>query len=108
MDIVHERSTRSYRTQERREIISYIRETQDHIIHGLRCKEVRRKKEMMQSDVSAYEMKSKHNITPLSGSTSTATSLILIHENTQPRPVDCFDVLVDMGSCEELCTSSYS
>ena len=67
--------------------------TQDRIIHGFGVGKVR--KEMMQSDVSVYEMKSKRNITPLSGLTSAATSFVLIHENTQPRPVDYFDALID-------------
>ena len=61
----------------------------------------------MQSDASAYELKSERNITPFSGSMSTAASLVLIHENAQPRPVDCFDALVDVGSCKVSCTSSY-
>ena len=44
------------------------------------------------------KVKSDCNITPSSGSTSTATSLILIHENAQPSSVDELDALIDMGS----------
>ena len=44
------------------------------------------------------KVKSKRNITPSSGSTSTVTSLILIHQNVQPSSVDELDALVDMGS----------
>ena len=40
-----------------------------------------KEKETMQSDVSVYVVKSKCNITPLLGSTSAATSLVLVHEN---------------------------
>ena len=40
-----------------------------------------KEKEMMQSNVSAYVVKSKCNITPLLGSTSAAMSLVLVHEN---------------------------
>ena len=43
-------------------------------------------------------VKSDRNITPSSGSTSTATSLILIHENTQPGPIDYLNALVNPGS----------
>ena len=43
-------------------------------------------------------MKSKRNITPSSGSTSSATSLILIHKNAHPCPVNYLDMLVDLGS----------
>ena len=44
------------------------------------------------------KMKSNCNITPSSGSTSTAMSLILIHEDPHPRPVDHLDALIDPGS----------
>ena len=52
IDIVQEGTKRSYRRQTRLEIISYTRETQDCIVHGLWCEGVR--KEAMQSDVSVY------------------------------------------------------
>ena len=45
------------------EIVSYSRELVDCIVHGLRCRGSERKKEKtMQSNVSAYEVKSEHNI----------------------------------------------
>ena len=44
------------------------------------------------------KVKSDCNITPSSGLTSAATSLILIHENVQPSLVDELDALIDMGS----------
>ena len=61
----------------------------------------------MQSNVSAYEVKSKRNITPLSGLTSTATSLILIYEDAKPRPIDHFDALVDVGPSQSLSAPPY-
>ena len=42
-------------------------------------------------------VKSERNITPSSGSMSAATSLILIHKNVEPGPVDNFDVLINSG-----------
>ena len=53
------------------------------------------------------EMKSERNITPLSGSTSTATGLILIHENAHPCPVNHFDALIDLRPSHSTGTPSY-
>ena len=64
------------------------------------------RKETMQSNVSVYGMKSECNITPFSGSMSTATSFVLIHENTQPCPVDYLDALVDAGPRQMPCAPS--
>ena len=91
--IVLEKAERLYRTRTRNKIVSYMG-------FGVGKKE----KEMMQSDVSAYVLKSKRNITPLLGSTSAATSLVLVHENSQSCPVDGLDALVDVGPCQALCT----
>ena len=44
------------------------------------------------------EVQSKCDITPFLGLTSTAMSLILIHENPHPRVVDKLNALVDAGS----------
>ena len=53
-------------------------------------------------------MKSKRNITPPSGSTSAATSLVLIHEDPQPGLVDRLHPLVDSGSGHAAGAPSYS
>ena len=87
-------------------LISYKKELPDHIVQVRAFRSYRtwasgyggkRKKETMQSDVSAClgEVQPKRNITSSSGSTSTVMSLILIHENTQPGPIDNFDALID-------------
>ena len=52
-------------------------------------------------------VKSNRNITPSSGSMSTATSLILIHENAQPGPIDRLNMLINPGSCHATGTSPY-
>ena len=61
----------------------------------------------MQSDVSAYEVKSERNITPLSESMSAATSLVLVYQNTKPGPVNYLNALVDPRSRETPCAPSY-
>ena len=53
-------------------------------------------------------VKSKRNITPSSGSMSAATSLILIHKNAHPCPVNHLDTLVDPGSSHAASASSQS
>ena len=62
--------------------------------------DVRKEKEKKRGSLMYLrsEVKSKHNITPSSGSMSVVTSLILIHENTQPSLVDELDALIYMGS----------
>ena len=52
------------------------------------------------------KVKSDRNITPSSGSTSAATSLILIHENVQPSSVDKLDALIDTGPGHAMSTAS--
>ena len=52
-------------------------------------------------------VKSGRNITPSSGLMSTATGLVLIHENTQPGPVDYLDTLINSGSRHATGTSPY-
>ena len=53
IDIVPKDRTRSYRTREQTQILSYARTRPDRIVHGLRWEEKKRKKKMRQSDVSA-------------------------------------------------------
>ena len=48
------------------------------------------------------EVQLRRNITPSSGSMSMATSLILVHENAHPGPIDLFDALVDVRSSHAL------
>ena len=43
IDIVQERVENSYRIKKDREIVSYKREPLDHIVHGLQCKEEKKK-----------------------------------------------------------------
>ena len=52
------------------------------------------------------KVKSERNITPSSGSTSVATSLILIHKNMHPGPVSHLDTLVDPSSSHAAIASS--
>ena len=96
IDIVQENTTSSYCAKKDRP---------DHIVHGLQVVsymgfDVRKEKEKKRGSLMYLrsEVKSKHNITPSSGSMSAATSLILIHENTQPSSVDELDVLIYTGS----------
>ena len=78
-------------------IVSYKRKLPDCIVHGLWCMEERSKKRCSLMYLRG-KMKSDRNITPLLGSMSTATSFVLIHENTQPHPIDHLDALVYAGS----------
>ena len=52
------------------------------------------------------EVRLNRNITPLLGSTSTATCFVLIHENAQPGSVNYLDALVDLGPHHLLHTAS--
>ena len=62
------------------EIVSYKDKPPDHIVHGLRCGEVE-VKEMMQSDVSACEVKSERNNTQI----IIGTAFVVQHKAQQCR-----------------------
>ena len=53
------------------------------------------------------EVKSECNITPSSGLTSAATSLVLIHEDPQLGSVDYLDPLINSGPSHAASASSY-
>ena len=88
IDIVQENATSLYCTKKDRP---------DHIVHGLQCEEGKERKRGSPMYLCS-KVKSKRNITPSSGSTSAAMSLILIHEDAHPSLVDELNALIDMGS----------
>ena len=88
IDLVQENATSLYRTKKDRP---------DCIVHGLWCEEGKERKQGSLMYLHS-KVKSEHNITPSSGSTSMVTSLILIHEDVHPSLVDELDALIDTGS----------
>ena len=79
----------------------------DQIVSYMGFGERKGRKEKQGSPMYLHsKVKSNRNITPSSGSTSVATSLILIHENVQPSSVDKLDALIDMGSSHAMSAAS--
>ena len=87
-NIVQENATSLYRTKKDRP---------DCIIHGLQCEEGKERKQGSPMYLCS-KVKSECNITPSSGLTSMAMSLILIHEDAHPSSVDKLNALIDTGS----------
>ena len=98
IDIVHESWVRSYRTWEQDQIVSYT---------GFNERKGKKSKRGSPTCLHS-EVKSERNITPPSGSTSAVTSLVLVHEDPQPGPVDCLNPLINSGSSHAASASSYS
>ena len=66
----------------------------------------RKGKRAVQCTCSICEVQSKCNITPLLGSTSTVTMLVLLHQHPKLGPIDDLNPLKDTSSSHATCTSS--
>ena len=87
-------------------LILYRDKPQDHIVQGFRDRKKKKGKEAVQCSCMICEVRSKCDITPSSGSTSAATSLVLIDEDLEFGAIDQLDALVNPGSCHALGASS--
>ena len=83
-----------------------LEKSSDHIVHGLWCKEERKVDVAVQCICIMDEVQSKRNITPSSGSTSMAMSLIPINEDMKLGAIDQLNTLVNASSSHVSGTSS--